>query len=55
MHLLEGELEVTIGDKKFSLASGESYFAPRNVPHKEIVERKPRPRYCCRSGKRKKI
>jgi mannose-6-phosphate isomerase-like protein (cupin superfamily) len=34
MHLLEGELEVTIGDKKFSLASGESYFAPRNVPHR---------------------
>jgi mannose-6-phosphate isomerase-like protein (cupin superfamily) len=34
MHLLEGELEVTIGDKKFSLASGESYFAPRNIPHR---------------------
>ncbi len=34
MHLLEGELEVTIGHKKFSLGSGESYFAPRNVPHR---------------------
>jgi mannose-6-phosphate isomerase-like protein (cupin superfamily) len=34
MHLLEGELDVTIGDKKYSLASGESYFAPRNVPHR---------------------
>ena len=34
MHLLEGELEVTIGDEMFSLASGESYFAPRNVPHR---------------------
>ena len=31
MHLLEGELEVTIGDKRFPLASGESYFAPRNI------------------------
>ena len=34
MHLLEGELEVTIGDKTFSLNSGESYFAPRNIPHR---------------------
>ena len=34
MHLLEGELEVTIGDKKFSLTSGQSYFAPRNIPHR---------------------
>jgi mannose-6-phosphate isomerase-like protein (cupin superfamily) len=34
MHLLEGQLEVTIGEETFSLASGESYFAPRNVPHR---------------------
>lgn len=34
MHLLEGEFEVTIGDKKFPLSSGESYFAPRNIPHR---------------------
>jgi mannose-6-phosphate isomerase-like protein (cupin superfamily) len=34
MHLLEGELEVTIGDRTLSLAAGESYFAPRNVPHR---------------------
>jgi NAD(P)-dependent dehydrogenase (short-subunit alcohol dehydrogenase family) len=27
-------LEVTIGDKKFPLTSGESYFAPRNIPHR---------------------
>jgi mannose-6-phosphate isomerase-like protein (cupin superfamily) len=33
MHLLEGELEVTIGEKVFTLAAGESYFAPRTVPH----------------------
>jgi hypothetical protein len=26
--------EILRGDKKFSLASGESYFAPRNVPHR---------------------
>jgi mannose-6-phosphate isomerase-like protein (cupin superfamily) len=31
MHLLEGELEVTIGDRTFTLAPGESYFAPRNI------------------------
>jgi hypothetical protein len=34
MHLLEGELEVTIGDKQFPLASGESYFAPWNIPRR---------------------
>ena len=34
MHLLEGELEVTIGDKVFMLAAGESYFAPRDVPQR---------------------
>jgi mannose-6-phosphate isomerase-like protein (cupin superfamily) len=34
MHLLEGELGVTIGDKKFPVTSGESYFAPRNIPHR---------------------
>jgi mannose-6-phosphate isomerase-like protein (cupin superfamily) len=34
MHLLEGELEVTIGERKFLLSSGESYFAPRNIPHR---------------------
>src|SRR5882757_9931957 len=33
LHLLEGELEVTIGDRVFTLAAGESYFAPRTVPH----------------------
>jgi mannose-6-phosphate isomerase-like protein (cupin superfamily) len=31
MHLLEGELEVTIGKRIFTLRAGESYFAPRDV------------------------
>jgi mannose-6-phosphate isomerase-like protein (cupin superfamily) len=47
MHLLEGELEVTIGDHKFLLASGESYFAPRNIPHRL---RKPSPKTCALSS-----
>jgi mannose-6-phosphate isomerase-like protein (cupin superfamily) len=34
MHLLSGELEVTIGARTFTLVAGESYFAPRNVPHR---------------------
>ncbi len=33
MHLLEGELDVTIGGETFALRAGETYFAPRNVPH----------------------
>ena len=32
MHLLEGQLEVTIGEKVFDLKPGESYFAPRGIP-----------------------
>lgn len=34
MHLLEGSLEVAIGEQAFRLAPGESYFAPRGVPHR---------------------
>ena len=34
MHLLEGDLAVTIGDASFELRAGETYFAPRNVPHR---------------------
>lgn len=34
MHLLEGKLAVTIGDAAFDLQAGETYFAPRNVPHR---------------------
>lgn len=34
MHLLEGELEVTIGKQVFPLAAGESYFAPRGIPQR---------------------
>ena len=34
MHLLEGSLDVTIGDRNFALVAGESYFAPpqRSAP-----------------------
>jgi mannose-6-phosphate isomerase-like protein (cupin superfamily) len=34
MHLLEGALEITIGERVFMLEEGESYFAPRSVPHR---------------------
>lgn len=34
MYLLDGELDVTIGDDSFTLRPGESYFAPRGVPHR---------------------
>jgi mannose-6-phosphate isomerase-like protein (cupin superfamily) len=34
MHLLEGELEVSIGERVFTLKAGETYFAPRNVPQR---------------------
>jgi mannose-6-phosphate isomerase-like protein (cupin superfamily) len=34
MHLLEGELDVTIGEQALRLRPGESYFAPRGVPHR---------------------
>lgn len=34
VHLLTGELEVTIGEEVFFLRPGESYFAPRNIPHR---------------------
>jgi len=31
--VLEGELEVTVGDKTMVLKAGDLAFAPRNVPH----------------------
>ena len=34
MYLISGELEVTIGDLQFRMRPGESYFAPRNTPHR---------------------
>jgi mannose-6-phosphate isomerase-like protein (cupin superfamily) len=34
MTLLEGALDVTIGDASFKLEAGQSYFAPRGVPHR---------------------
>jgi mannose-6-phosphate isomerase-like protein (cupin superfamily) len=34
MHLLEGTLQVTIGDESFTLLAGQSYFAPRNIRHR---------------------
>ena len=32
--MLEGELEVTIGEETLVRRSGESYFAPRNIAHR---------------------
>lgn len=34
MYLISGELEVTIGNLQFTMKPGESYFAPRNMPHR---------------------
>jgi mannose-6-phosphate isomerase-like protein (cupin superfamily) len=34
MHLLERQLEVTIGEKTLDLTPGESYFASRGVPQR---------------------
>lgn len=34
VHLLEGYLDVTIGEETFKLKAGQSYFAPRNIPHR---------------------
>jgi quercetin dioxygenase-like cupin family protein len=34
LHLLDGELHVTIGDRHFAMKAGDTYFAPRNVPHR---------------------
>jgi mannose-6-phosphate isomerase-like protein (cupin superfamily) len=34
VHLLEGCLEVTIGDETFTMQAGQTYFAPRNIPHR---------------------
>ena len=34
LHLLAGELYVTIGEENFVLKAGESYFGPRNIPHR---------------------
>jgi mannose-6-phosphate isomerase-like protein (cupin superfamily) len=34
VHLLEGCLDVTIGEETFTLQAGQTYFAPRNIPHR---------------------
>ncbi|WP_420138247.1 cupin domain-containing protein [Sphingomonas sp.] len=34
MTMLEGALEVTIGNMTFRLEAGQSYFAPRGIPHR---------------------
>jgi mannose-6-phosphate isomerase-like protein (cupin superfamily) len=34
VHLLEGCLDVTIGEETFTMQAGQTYFAPRNIPHR---------------------
>jgi mannose-6-phosphate isomerase-like protein (cupin superfamily) len=34
VHLLEGCLEATIGEETFTMRAGQTYFAPRNIPHR---------------------
>lgn len=43
-YVLEGELEMTLGDKTLSVQSGEYVFAPRGVPHTFKV-RSPKARF----------
>lgn len=32
-HVIEGQLEVTCGGHKHELRAGDTFFAPRNIPH----------------------
>lgn len=34
LHVISGELEVTIGDMNFTLSAGQTSFGPRNIPHR---------------------
>lgn len=34
VYLIAGQLEVTIGEQQFRMLPGESYFVPRNMPHR---------------------
>jgi mannose-6-phosphate isomerase-like protein (cupin superfamily) len=34
VHLLEGCLEAAIGEETFTMRAGQTYFAPRNIPHR---------------------
>lgn len=34
IHVVSGQLEVTVGNEKFTLKAGETSFAPRNIPHR---------------------
>ena len=34
LHVISGELQVTIGDQQFDLKAGETSFGPRNIPHR---------------------
>jgi mannose-6-phosphate isomerase-like protein (cupin superfamily) len=34
VHLVDGCLDVTVGDETFNLQPGQTYFAPRNIPHR---------------------
>ncbi len=33
VHLLNGDLQITIGQQTFTLTATQIYFAPRNIPH----------------------
>lgn len=34
VHLLDGSLQITVGGQMFPLKAGQTYFAPRNIPHR---------------------
>ncbi|MFQ5820661.1 MAG: cupin domain-containing protein [Candidatus Heimdallarchaeota archaeon] len=37
--VLEGEIELTIDGKKYTLTKGDTYFIPKNVKHRAIIRR----------------
>ncbi len=36
-YVVQGRVEMTIGDKKYELIKGDSYQAPSNVPHGAVT------------------
>ncbi|HEX3470953.1 MAG TPA: cupin domain-containing protein [Silvibacterium sp.] len=34
VHMLDGSLQVTVGQQTFTLKAGQTYFAPRDIPHR---------------------
>lgn len=37
--VLEGEIELTIDGKKYTLTKGDTYFIPKDIKHRAIIRR----------------